>query len=219
MSNNINNRHIKTSLASRSAHAASVACLTLAAFVALTSAQNSFAPPRAAVPTPSATETKEFTLTLHYYYQEMKYDPVVTLPFLSGAPASWESVEQSLMSHLSAMKSGDYDWWLNTWEPDSRAKLVEADKAAGKTKEDRIKDWKERFGATQQVTLVRWILTGRHVILTYRLGTGATAALKPEIAVVLQPSEGEFKATFALDNDPVLLHFADKQNIFEKVIR
>jgi len=165
-------------------------------------------------------ESKELTVTERFHYIERVFAPQVALPRVSDPPESVNMPEQGLISQFSSIDALDYDWWLSTWDDDSQKKLLERDVAAGKTKKDWQQQWQTKAGK-MNVVLTRWIMSGQYVILAYTLSTSdqKAAGTLPETAMAFKQWKGSWKATLDLESDPVLLHFADTKNRFERVVR
>jgi len=68
--------------------------------------------------------------------------------------------------------------------------------------------------------LTRWVLSGRYLILAYKI-TGAPGAQTdaPEHLSVFKLGETGWRATLDLESDPLLLHFADKVKVIQKVVK
>ncbi len=165
-------------------------------------------------------ESKELTVTERYHYIERVYAPQVALPRVSDPPETVNMPEQALISQISSIDALDYDWWVSTWDDESQKKLLERDVAAGRTKKDWQQQWQVKAGK-MNVVLTRWIMSGQYVILAYTLSTADQkgAGTLPETVMAFKQWKGSWKATLDLEGDPVLLHFADTKNRFERVVR
>lgn len=164
----------------------------------------------------SAAVEKEFTVVEHYHYRERRYDPPIPVATLAAAPESYLGPEEVLAGMLSAMKKLDYDWWLNTWDAESRQLILRRDEAMGVTREARLETWAQKVGQTN-ATLVRWAETGQHVILTYRRHTAEGEGKEQPVAVKL--SDTGWTATLELAEDPVFRHLISGERRIERKVR
>jgi len=171
-------------------------------------------------------ENKRFEVRNRYHYRERIYDPEVLVKTVD-APLEHDGHPETIaISHISAMKNLDYEWWLGTFDADSQEMIKARDAAAGRTIEDRVSTWQS--GIKQAgVTLVRWIETGQQIIVTYRLSPVGTdgadgdgnAARTSEVPLALHLSEGRWTVTLDLEEDPVFLFFDSPSSVVERVIR
>jgi len=159
-------------------------------------------------PRVSTTPPEPRTLTLldHYDYREMRYDP----PYLidAGVPkaeARYDRPEYVVLARISAMLAGDYDWWLQNWDPESREFIARKNAENGDTPESWVTLWKDRL-RFMRFKLVRRIESGPYVIVTYHLVTpkGADAGNGLEMPIVLHRVGERWYATQALHKDPFL---------------
>ena len=164
----------------------------------------------------SPQQAREFKLISHLSYRELKYRPPHTVVPAKMEGDRYSGPESLAAAQISAMLAGDVDWWLNTWEPDSRefisAKITEAGDKGRKVLVDR---WAERLiGA--HVEFVRWLETGRYIVITYRSLKDGRKAEEFPVVIGLYP-EG-WRATLALSNSPLVTHINDrKDKIIENV--
>lgn len=167
-------------------------------------------------------EKKSLVVRSRYHYREMSYDPAVTVQKAAAPLENNGHPETLLISHVSAMKNLDHDWWLATWDTESQAKIAARDVAEGRTPAMRIEEWAgmQEWG----VTLERWIETGQYIIVTYKVwptGEAATSgeATARELPLALKLFEGRWAATLDLEDDPVFLYFNAGSSEIERVIR
>ncbi len=164
-------------------------------------------------------EERTFVSHRTYRYWERRYDPPVLVEQLAGPVGGIRGPEQTLFELVSAMRAGDFDWWLGLHDSEARARLEGALERPGHTPEDLKAGWQARFRG-RPVELTRWIETGRYLVLVYRLGGEGTAAggtgpggngrgsgPGEEIPVVLTTKEGQWLVSFDLEDDPVVKYF------------
>jgi len=181
----------------------------------------------------SKAEDHDFVLVSHYYFTERDYQPQVVLPRVSQLPAETQSPEEVLISQFSALDALDFDWWLKTWDGPSAQKIQDRMTAEQKKEAEWRKQWQAQAGK-MRVVLTRWLLSGDYVVLVYRIEPvveqkEASTAVKgvkhakiensPEVASVFHLWNGTWHATLDLENDPVVLHFADTNAAYEWTVR
>lgn len=159
---------------------------------------------------------KEFRMVNNYQYRERMYDPPVEVMFLSAEPENYSGPEAVFLSQMSAMKALDYNWWLNTWDSVSRKKIIETDQKLNRSIDTILKEWKKRF-TSNRVEYVRWIESGKYVILTYKITP--FKGKQKEYPLVFKLWEGRWAATMDLEEDPVLLYFGENKGRIERIIR
>lgn len=169
---------------------------------------------------------KRLEVRTTFRYREIFFDPPVLVKKVD-APLGFDGAPETLLiSHISAMKNLDYDWWLSTFDEPSRKKIEREDAAAGRTRDDRIREWEANM-QDASVTMERWLDTGEAVFLTYKArqvgdaaaetdGTNETAA---EIPVAIRLYEGRWAATLDYEDHPVLMYFDEASSVVERVIR
>lgn len=159
---------------------------------------------------------KQFTFIHHHVYRERLYDPPRNVPVMEEKPELYGGPEEVVASMLSAVRHEDYDWWLGTWDETSRQRILASEEAMGVSREDRLEIWREKIGKSN-ATLVRWVETGQHVILTYRRPTAEGHS--DEQAVAFKITGDGWAATLELNKDPVFLYAKTEQERVERRIR
>ncbi len=172
----------------------------------------------------TAPEQKRFVLTVNYPYRERVYDPPVLVKKLRVKPEGRQMIaENILISHISAMKNLDFDWWLDTWTAAERPAILKQLEAAGKTKEDLLEEWKNTISKSS-VLIKRWIIARKYIILTYTTSiqdpnNKSKVITSKEIPVTFKFSDLRWNITQELENDPVVLYFNAGTSRIERVIR
>ncbi len=178
------------------------------AMAASTSEDEKFTWPSFARSTPLK---KEFTAVKHYNFTIRNFSPAVVVEQLAE-PILFEELlfpEQVVRSHISAMRAGDYDWWLSTMDEQLREMMKTAD-----IEKDFVEKRKAQWVALLQdtnVTMEQWIETGRYLIITVRLHSEDNPQIPKEgleIPIVMSVREGTWLVTARLKiDDPVYQNF------------
>lgn len=163
--------------------------------------------------------TKEFRYILHYDYVSRLYSPPVVLfpsrPSVPPAPPASLNAEQCLSAITYALRSADYDLYLQLWDGPSRAKISERHLATGVTKAQWVAD-RQAESTNLRYTLIEWLLKGPYVILRYEVTRlkGDQIVDNQAVAMAFSTREGHWKATLDLEDDLVFrLHGSGKQEI------
>jgi hypothetical protein len=176
-------------------------------YTAKDTAQRPYSP---ALPAPLYPSTprkqSQFTVQYVYNYAQSNYTPAVTLPLVSRAAAKRDTPEAALIAFYSAMRSGDYEAWLQCWDEPSRRDLV------AKTKE-------QKNGPEYWRALWRQFYTGRRFVLMDRLETVNYVILDVQIedpnkpgqnmpdSEVLVGHEGQWWVSNAFTNDGLVMNY------------
>lgn len=143
---------------------------------------------------------KEFVIRYIYDYAMSTYSPAVKLPQVPRAQVDRTTPEAALVALVSAMRSGDYEGWLQCWDEAARkgfeqmAKNGQADAAKFK------QGWATAFAGKEIVLIDRIELVG-NVILDARVQGGGNAQPFP---TVFRHIEGKWFATQELGNNAFL---------------
>jgi hypothetical protein len=188
--------------------------------IAMTAAIRMAAPAAQSARMPAFTTdqpvAKVFSLRQHYRYFERRYAPEVAVAFVDKEPQRPQTPEEALASQVSAMRAGNVDWWLRTWDATSRAEMERGQSA---TADSLKRDWAALIGRNARLTLVRWIATGEYVLLSYASADPRGRSAADERVAVFRLSGEGWKATTRLNDDPVVLHFRDETRVFERTVR
>lgn len=166
------------------------------------------APPAWVSPTHSTTEPqeKELTMVSHFKYREQEYDPpVVIRRAVPKSERRQSTPEEAMISRVSAMMAQDYDWWLETWDAESRQLTIENNLAQGRSAEYFLQWWGDTFRFAN-VALTRRVETGPYVVITYRLVTpsGLDAGDGIEFPSIFHQVDDRWLATLDLRRDPLV---------------
>lgn len=170
----------------------------------------------------SADLKKEFvamTQTVVEYSYPIKISKYADDAFLtlmnSEAEAKYDTPEDALASHFSAMHKGDLSWFLRSWnEAGARRvqqKLTDRKRAAP----DVAREWKEQFGSDGRIRLVKHGELGGLVLIKYQLVRGGAVALQDSLVLRREPSG--WRLTQELAGDPIQLLWDTDQRRFSSL--
>jgi len=167
----------------------------------------------------SAPLKREFTAVKHYNFTTRNFSPAVIVEQLAEPIENDKLLypEQTVRSHISAMRAGDYDWWLSTMDSGAREKLQQADIAKNFI-EKRKAQWAAVFKGAS-VTMERWIETGRYLIITVRLTSRNSQSATGggiEIPIVMSVQEGTWLVTANLKTDDPVYKFFNHPDLAEQ---
>ncbi len=146
---------------------------------------------------------REFVVEYIYEYALSNYTPVVTLPTIPAMQAKRDTPENALIAMFSAMRTGDYDAWLNCWDATTRDKLIQDAKAGPRDAAFWKKLWRDVLTGAKQTTLVDRVETVDYIILDAQLsGTNPM-----RVPTVFKYVEGKWLATNDLTTNPILYSF------------
>src|SRR6266700_922018 len=161
----------------------------------------------------SASVTRRFTATMHYVYHSREYRPAVSLVYVDRRPTANTTPEAALISQLSALHKGDYDWWIGTWDPRSRDKLRIKQEQSEQARDLWLKSARAQYGSGN-CSLATWILRREYVILRYACAGNSknSVARAGDHALAFKMQDGKFVATLDLEKDPIF-KYANGTNI------
>lgn len=163
--------------------------------------------PQWVFPSFPATPPEERTLTaVHIYnYEESLFAPPVTVTDpIPQAAADYSTPERAMITRVSAMMTGDFDWYQETWDPLSLAVLQEHDAYFNNDSAEYLERWANIY-ASHRNQLIRRIDSGSYVILTYKMideeGVGLMDDM--EFPAVFEQQDGQWLASQDLMRDPL----------------
>lgn len=152
-------------------------------------------------------EEKEFQLVIEhvYFFRVSKYLPPAEItPLKSPAEASYKMPESALISNISAMIAGDYDWFLQTFTPEAQVWMQNWNEERGYSGEWWAEQWRKYF-AGKQIILDERTETGDFVMITYFVHSPETGKKDKQPRIFKKTKEGKWLATRELPpDDPVL---------------
>jgi hypothetical protein len=142
--------------------------------------------------TAGTPEQKTFERVVNYEYVERRLDPEGTaLQWLDAALAGNPRPDAQLVSMLSAMRAGDFDWWVGTWDAATQAEL-----RAGIAQQQTFNEWRALF-SDNEIRLGRWIEIQQFVLVSYFVRPRARPAAQHEVFVTFALDKGFWRATSA----------------------
>lgn len=136
-------------------------------------------------------------------YQIYDYSPLLNIVDLAkDKKPSYSHPESTIQAYFHAMKSLDYDAYMNCWTKDSQIMMREKDKLI---KFDSTK-WKALWSSAfvgKNIQISNWINYAGYVLLHYRVSPTANAETS-EMTVALTLENGEWKLTQELRTDQIL---------------
>jgi hypothetical protein len=159
-----------------------------------------------------------------YQFLVRQYNPSVDVKRVRRDAASYDSPEAAAIAGISAMGSGDVDWYRSTWDDASRAVLEQRDKEMKQDREFWVKAWEKAFTG-RRVELTARIETGAYVMIAYRLVPDGAVAVPAkagdavDLVVALKLQNGKWMATQELASDPVLAYWKTPDVRPKRVVR
>jgi hypothetical protein len=187
----------------------SVLCLAATTIVAQTWQEWAKTFPAPEFPT-SPKEKGVVTEEVQYIFTVQEYTPAVAVEPVAREQASYENPERAAISVLSAMASGDWEWWLSTWSKKARGK-IEARPDVERRRVFWAEDQKKAF-AQRVAKLTHRIETGPYVVIAFRLdpadptGQPRQKKVRPELIVTKKYEDG-WLVTDELTGDLVLAYW------------
>jgi hypothetical protein len=157
----------------------------------------------------SPAEKRQFVVENIFNYTRQEFDPPVVVQQIKRTGANYSTPEDAFISHVSAMISGDYDWWLSGWTADAQNYLKAQDQKLKRTPEN----WKTAWSGVlsgKQVVLLERLETGPYTILVYSLRTPPPDGKETFRSLYAARIEaGRWLATQELENDPFFFHYLE----------
>jgi hypothetical protein len=154
-----------------------------------------------------------------YYFTVSNYEPRVRVLFVSPSTASYGTPEDAAVALISAVVSGEYQWWRSVYSQSANAVMDKDDKESSRTPEVWKQLWKER-------------LSGKDAYLTTRIETGdyvivAGVFIMPndpegqtvKMQVAFKHEGSRWFATQDLADDPVLMYSDNPDVKIKRVMR
>lgn len=138
-----------------------------------------------------------------YYYTVAPYEPVVVVPAVTRAEATYRTPEEAAIASVSAMRTLDFEWFRELWDPASQRVLEARDRSLGQTPQFWKEAWQRAFAQHTRVELTHRIRTDDYVLISYRLVNPANPADSLEMMTALKRQDGRWWATQDLAHDPI----------------
>lgn len=164
--------------------------------------------------TTSASSKKSLSVTTTYLYEQTDY---VGKPLLgkSSELSSAESAEGVLYRQMDAMKKGDVDGFMATWDAESKTDISQFNKDKNITDERLKSVWRAMLEG-QEAVLLRRVDYLNFVIIEYGLRKQG-ADVSQSFAQVFRRQQSTWFATRAAKDDPVVVNWrtTDKKNLVD----
>jgi hypothetical protein len=152
--------------------------------------------PRAGYPT-GAQVKKQIVVELTYNYTQTDYSPPVEFrPLGDKASASLNTPEAAVISYVSAMIAGDWQWFISGWTSDSAKGIEDELRNQGVTHESMVQRWQAFKNGPHQ--LISRVDTGNYAMITYLAGSPT------KLFAVVKNDGGVWHLTNELADDPML---------------
>lgn len=120
--------------------------------------------------------------------------------------AGYESAREAFVARMSAVTSLDYEWWLDTWEANSKELALEYFGSKGLNKDYWLKTWKEKF-VGRKITLKQLIDYEGYTIFVYNVANKNGTPGYLDVPVVFEQSGNDWLVSLNIRQSP-LLHFS-----------
>lgn len=143
-------------------------------------------------------------------FVERRYDPPYRLPSVSRLPdaTSLSTPEAAAAAYVGALAQGDWDWWKQLWDRDSRAWYARHMLRAGLKQDDLVAAWKREHTGKRHLLLRRIDLPG-YAILYFRREDAPEDAIEARQPMALKlDSSGRWWLTHELRENPVYFYDA-----------
>ena len=143
---------------------------------------------------------RDFVVEYVYDYALSNYTPSVRMPIQTPAQRKRDTPENALIAFYSAMRSGEYEYWFQSWDEPGQKELTDdaknkkLDAAAWK------KLWQQVFAGNRDAILVDRLETQSYVILDVQL-PGTDLKRVPTVFKLVQ---GQWLVTNELSVNPIL---------------
>ncbi len=167
-------------------------------------------PYTSALPAPLYPSTprkqSQFTVQYIYNYAQSSYSPPVVLPLLSRGAGKHDTPESTLAAYYSAMRSGDYEGWLQCWDEPSRKALEARTKQQKNGAEYWRALWRQYF-ANKRFVLKDRLETVNYIILDTDIEDPAHPGAKQPDSEVLTSKLGQWYLTNEFTDDGLVMNF------------
>jgi hypothetical protein len=120
--------------------------------------------------------------------------------------AGLESARKAFVARMSAVTSLDYEWWLDTWEVNSKELALEYYQRKGLDKDYWLKTWKEKF-VGRKIILKQLIDYEGYTIFVYNVANKNGTPGYLDVPVVFEQSGDDWLVSLDIRQSP-LLHFS-----------
>lgn len=157
-------------------------------------------------------EQKKFAVEFIINYSRRQYRPTVTIDAVNRGGATYSTPEEAFIAQMSAMRSGDYDWWLTGWTEASRKQIQQRDAELKRGAAFWRQAWEKNLNG-RQVNLLERLESGIYVVLVYSITIPAQDNREEFRSMFVTKKEGErWVSTQELGNDYLYHHYLEGRN-------
>ena len=171
----------------------------------------------------SPAKTEKIVEEHLYFYRVLVYEPSVEVE-PGERPASFDNPEQAALTRIRAMHRGDFEAFLNSWDPASRTLMEKRARERGHDAEFWRQQWSGLFDG-RRVELTQRIETGPYVLVAFRVLPAEDAAAGDDDEGTLlttafkRQDDGRWLATQELSLDPVFSYWMQPGFVIRKMAR
>ncbi|KMT65220.1 hypothetical protein XM47_10775 [Catenovulum maritimum] len=177
-----------------------VICLILFSFSL--SAQQTFW----AMPTFDVGEAKEGVISVEQVFHYELFQPkqgYEKVRLVQRKYASLSSAEEAFVARMSAIASLDYQWWLDTWEVDSKQLALNYYANKGLDQTYWLDTWQKQF-VGRKITYKQKIVLPEHTIIIYNVAAPNGKPGPIDLPVVFEQAKQEWLVSLDLRRAPLL---------------
>jgi hypothetical protein len=146
----------------------------------------------------------EIEVLNRYSYEQRQVLGDDSIPVVTRELSSMVTPENALISRFSAVRSLDYEWWVQTWTPDAWVLAEQHYAQRSFDKEHWIKSWRESFRG-KDLSLIHRIDFEDNVILTYMFSNSKNDPAALEYPIVFKKSNDGYGVSLDLRTHPLLI--------------
>ena len=119
--------------------------------------------------------------------------------------AGYETAHKAFIARLSAVSSLDYEWWLDTWEANSRQLALDYYSGQGLNKDYWLETWKNGF-VGRKIKIKQMIDYQGYMIVVYNVATKDGYDDYLDMPAVLKKSGDDWLVSLDLRKNPLLYY-------------
>ncbi|MER2491617.1 hypothetical protein [Catenovulum sediminis] len=117
--------------------------------------------------------------------------------------ASLASAEEAFIARMSAIASLDYQWWLDTWEGDSKLLALDYYASKGLNKDYWLDTWQKQF-VGRKITFKQKIVLPEYIIIVYNVAAANGKSGPIDLPVVFEQKAKQWLVSLDLRREPLL---------------
>jgi hypothetical protein len=153
------------------------------------------------------SKEKKLVITENYNYKEIIYKEGQYVQQADKTIKN-DTADNGFIIRMSAILNKDFEWWLNTWDEQSRKEVLERDTKQGHDKSYWVDQWNHQFSDVK-IKPIRKIQfsDNKYVIITYKIFTKDNKDISAgfELPMVLKNINGSWFNTADLKSDPIVM--------------